>query len=90
MQKSPPFHFYAILISLEVCLIGLIWNQWVVAAVGACLWAALTLRFAIKRLKGASHTPSHIAEMLATSVALPILSIYWRLYGAVKFHTRFL
>jgi len=32
----------------------------------------------------------HVIEMIATSVAIPYLSIYWRLRGAIHFRVAYL
>jgi uncharacterized protein (DUF983 family) len=54
------------------------------------VWAGLTLQFALKRLQQTKHTPSHILEMLYTSIIIPPLAIFWRLYGAVRYRVFFL
>ena len=54
----------------------------------ALLWLGLTLHFASRRLRETRHTPGHILEMVYTSILIPPLSIFWRLYGA--FHYRVL
>ena len=48
-----------------------------------------TLRFAIRRLSGTSHDARHVAEMLWTSIAIPPLSIWWRLVGAFRYRVVF-
>jgi hypothetical protein len=42
------------------------------------------------RLLHTSHTPGHIAEMVVTSLVIPLLSIFWRLRGAIKYRVFFL
>jgi len=89
VQKSPPVRYYLILLSLIVILSGLLTgNRWSLSA-GGVAWVALTLRFCFDRLKGTSHAPRHVLEMAATSTVIPILSIYWRLQGAVRFRVLF-
>lgn len=41
--------------------------------------------FAYKRLQYTSRTPIHIAEMVVTSLIIPFISVYWRIYGMIKF-----
>jgi hypothetical protein len=61
-----------------------------VIALGATgLWAALTTRFCAQRLRGASTDPRHVLEMALTSALIPPLSVFWRLYGALKFRVLF-
>lgn len=42
-------------------------------------------RFAWMRLRGASHDPAHVWEMLCTSAAIPFLALWWRVVGAWRF-----
>lgn len=61
---------------------------WCLAA--ACLWLLLTMRFCLRRLRGTSRAPSHIAEMAVTSALIPPLSLFWHLRGAWRYRTLFL
>ncbi len=54
------------------------------------LWLVLTLRLFFQRLQGASKRPSHVAEMLVTSVLIPPVAVFWRLAGALRFRVAFL
>jgi hypothetical protein len=62
----------------------------VAGIVCALAWAAITAAFCVKRLRGTQLTPSHIAEMIVTSIAIPPVSLYWRLRGALHFRVFFL
>ena len=53
-------------------------------------WAVLTAAFCVKRLRGTRLTPSHVAEMIVTSIAIPPVSLYWRMRGALHFRVLFL
>jgi glycosyltransferase involved in cell wall biosynthesis len=59
------------------------------AATALAAAAALILRLALRRLRGTSHAPRHVAEMLLTSAAIPFLSLYWRIAGALRFRVPF-
>ena len=59
------------------------------AVVSALLALGLVLRLAARRLRGTSHGLGHVLEMLATSVLIPLLSVYWRLRGALHFRVWF-
>ena len=54
------------------------------------IWFALTAEFIYRRLKGTSRSLSHVGEMILTSLAIPFLSLYWQLYGAIKYRVVFL
>lgn len=53
-------------------------------------WAALTGEFLWRRLRNSSRKPSHLFEMVATSIVIPPIAIYWRLRGAIRYRTWFL
>jgi glycosyltransferase involved in cell wall biosynthesis len=53
-------------------------------------WAVLTGWFAFKRLRNTSRSFNHVIEMIGTSAIIPLLSIYWNLYGAIKFKTLYI
>jgi GT2 family glycosyltransferase len=84
-----PWSYYAIAIVAIVAVAAALLGQWVLAATAATVWAGLTLELAIRRLRRTSRTLSHITEMIVTSLAIPFLSIFWRLVGAVRFGTLF-
>jgi hypothetical protein len=50
----------------------------------------MTAAFAWKRLATTSRTVAHVVEVALTSALIPPLSVFWRLYGAVKFRAAFL
>jgi hypothetical protein len=72
-------------------LLALIFSFSNTTLMAACLivWFVLTAWFTWKRLQNTSRTLQHITEMAFTSAIIPVLSVYWTLYGAVKFKTFF-
>lgn len=90
IQPAPPWHYYRIALSLLVALLGVVGRRPRTALAATTAWVLLTARFCWQRLRGTSHTPSHVAEMLVTSVLIPPLSVYWRLRGALTFRVVFL
>ncbi len=84
-----PWDFYAIVL-LTVAALALAWAGVIGSAVvSAGLASTLVLRFALRRLRGASKELGHVLEMLVTSAAIPFLSVFWRLRGALHFRTWF-
>jgi GT2 family glycosyltransferase len=83
-----PRDYYAILAALVGGVAGLAAGSLPVAAAGV-VWLVLTGRFVARRLRGNTLRPRHVAEMVVTSALIPPLSVFWRLYGAAKFRTRF-
>ncbi|MCA1991515.1 MAG: hypothetical protein LDL41_05635, partial [Coleofasciculus sp. S288] len=90
LQPVTPWHYYWIVGAIAVGLWGGLsgHSYFALAAIG--LWIVLTGRFCWQRLYPTSHAPTHIAEMIVTSVLIPPLSIFWRIFGAVKFRVFFL
>jgi GT2 family glycosyltransferase len=84
-----PWLYYLIVLCLAAVLAGLAAGLPGLALAAAVLWALLTLGFAARRLWRTSHAGRHVAEMLWTSVLIPPLSVFWRLYGAVRFRVAF-
>lgn len=87
---SPPWNYYAIVaLSIAAALFIAVGNVGS-AAVSAIIAAGLILAFALRRLRPTSRSPDHVVEMLLTSVAIPYLSVYWRLRGAIHFRVAYL
>lgn len=89
VQAHAPWHYYLIVFSFLAFMISLSSAVTFVSASSFSIWAIGTVWFTRKRLKNTSHTFCHISEMAATSLLIPFLSIYWRIYGAFKFKVLF-
>jgi glycosyltransferase involved in cell wall biosynthesis len=85
----PPLLYYAILGSALAALIGGLLREAVIACAGLFTWCALIAYFCALRLRGRDRHWRHVAEMIWTSIPIPFLSIFWRLYGAVRFKVFF-
>lgn len=85
---SPPWLYYAIVASIACAVCGVVTGEAWVAFGGALAWLGFTAAFAVKRLRHTAHSVRHVAEMIWTSIAVPPLSVFWRLYGAFKFGVR--
>lgn len=89
IQAHPPWHYYVMTGALGAGMAGVVKRRPALAVLGLALWGALTARFAAQRLQGTIRSAKHMSEMLLTSAAIPPLSVYWRLYGAVKYRVPF-
>ncbi|MDB6117586.1 MAG: glycosyltransferase [Verrucomicrobiaceae bacterium] len=56
----------------------------VLAAFCALAWVVQTGLFCWQRVRRNSHAPGHLMEMVMTSVLIPPVAVFWRLYGAFK------
>lgn len=90
IQPKPPWHYYRIVGALIATLAGVASGRRSLAALGGGTWLCLTGRFCLRRLDGTAHTPRHLAEMAVTSAVIPVLSLFWRLRGAIKYRVLFL
>jgi glycosyltransferase involved in cell wall biosynthesis len=90
IQAAPPWHYYCIVTALLAVMLGTIVGASIFALGAVCVWMCMTGHFCLQRLRHTSHAPGHIAEMIVTSVLIPPLSIFWRIFGAIKFRVFFL
>ena len=81
IRRAPRWDYYAVVASLAFSLFSPWW---------LLVWAILTARFCLHRLRGTSKAPRHIAEMVVTSILIPPLSVFWRVVGALKFRVAFI
>jgi GT2 family glycosyltransferase len=89
IRRLPPLDYYAMTTALAVAVVAAALGAWIIGSVAVLVWAVLIGRFAARRLRGNSHAPAHLLEMLVTSLGIPFLSIFWRVYGALKFRVGF-
>ena len=89
IEPRAPLRYYGIVFSTLGFLLGILAGNKTLAFVMLALWAGLILHFTFQRLSNTKHTPEHILEMLVTSVIIPYLSVFWRLYGAYTFRVFF-
>jgi GT2 family glycosyltransferase len=90
IRSGPPLLYYAILGAALVSLFAALLRSLAFALAGLSVWVVLTAVFCAQRLRNRSLGLPHIAEMIWTSVPIPFLSIFWRLYGAMRFKVLFL
>ncbi len=90
IRRRPLWNYYAIVLALIMAVAMAVRGAEGAALAAFCVWVLLTGWFLVRRLRGTSHTPRHIAEMAVTSAAIPVLSVFWRQYGAVKFRVLYL
>lgn len=90
VRAIPPLHYYVICLSLLLTVFAVWKNLPALAIISASLWGSLTIRFMWGRLRETSHRFDHISEMVVTSILIPPLAIFWRIFGAFKFRVMFL
>ncbi len=85
IEPTPPWHYYAISFFLVLLLVGIFTDKPVIKVTGVTGWLLMTAWFAARRLRSTSHSWNHISEMIFTSAVIPVLSLFWKFYGSVKF-----
>ncbi|HWB92831.1 MAG TPA: glycosyltransferase [Puia sp.] len=90
IYRRPFWNYYAMIFGFLVFLSATLLHRPFIGGAAAGAWAILTLDFMRKRLQGTSHAPGHIAEMIFTSICIPFLSVFWTLYGSIRYKTFFL
>lgn len=87
ISNKPVWNYYYMIIVFAVFIITIVTGNYTIALLSLMFWMMLVLMFTIKRLQGTSKKFSHIMEMFTTSIAIPFISIFWTLYGSIKFKT---
>lgn len=90
IRPRPPWDYYASVAAIAAAVAGVAAGATLMAAAGAGSWLAITGRFCVRRLQRTSRAPRHVAEMIVTSALIPPISVFWRLYGALRFRVLFL
>jgi glycosyltransferase involved in cell wall biosynthesis len=88
--KSPLWSYYAIDILLLAAVASLFIQKPIVTVLLTAGWLMMVSFFIHRRLNRTSRSVSHVTEMIFTSLLIPILSVFWTLYGAFRFKTWFL
>lgn len=87
ISNHPVWNYYFMIILFILFIITIITSNFNIAIFSFLYWMVLVLIFTVKRLQGTSKKFNHIMEMFATSIVIPFLSVYWTLYGSIKYKT---
>ncbi|GGH57272.1 glycosyltransferase involved in cell wall biosynthesis [Filimonas zeae] len=90
IAQGPQWRYYAIIVCFLLTLISAFYGAYTSTLLALAGWAWLTGAFAYKRLSGKSRSLSHVSEMIYTSALIPFLSVFWTLYGAIRYKVLFL
>jgi glycosyltransferase involved in cell wall biosynthesis len=90
IQGRPRWSYYASTGTLLLALACMLGHLWLLVLLALSLWAVLTARFCLQRLRHTSHRPGHVLEMLVTSALIPPLALFWRVRGMLAFGVFFL
>lgn len=90
IRRAPPWSYYATVLSFLSGISALFVSQDHTALLFLTTWCALTVKFFLARIFPTRKSVEHIVEMACTSILIPFLSVFWRLYGAFRFRVAFL
>lgn len=89
IQQAPTWNYYLVIAGIVILLCGLAFHSEWLAVSGAVLYVVPTIIFIIKRLSITSRSASHVSEMVLTSMVIPFVSVFWTIYGAIKYRVLF-
>lgn len=81
--------YYAILAGLLMAISGIVLGHSPLFHTGTAAWILLTAYFCLKRLQNTRRDLGHVSAMIVTSSLIPLLSIFYRIKGAVKYRVLF-
>jgi GT2 family glycosyltransferase len=89
MSSDRPYLYYAILIALGIAVVGALTESPALVATGIGAWVLLTGTVVARRLRETRRDVAHVVEVVVTSLAIPFLSVYWRIRGGVAYRVAF-
>jgi len=90
IQKNPPYQFYLMTGLALIAVISFLMGSTGLGITAAITWMNLVAILSVSRLKNTSHRISHILEIVVTSMLIPFLSVFWRIWGAIRFNILFI
>jgi len=79
-------HFYLGVTAAFLLAAGLFATGHTAAATAAAaIWAALTAHFFVRRLRGTCRSSRNVIDLAITSACIPLLSVFWRTVGLLRF-----
>ena len=88
-NPAPAWSHYLTVAALITCAAAAAAGSTVAALASGAAWAGMTALLSHKRLRGTSHSASHVVEVIFTSALIPPAAVFWRLAGALKHRVRF-
>ncbi|MGV2862362.1 glycosyltransferase family 2 protein [Achromobacter sp. AGC39] len=84
--RSHPPRFYLGVTAAAVGAVALAALGYFTAAIAAAgAWLALSVHFFMRRLRGTRRSLRNVVDLAITSACIPLLSIWWRLVGLLRF-----
>ena len=90
IRRHPPWNYYLITLALLGMVAGALAGSPLLGMAAFAGWLGLTAGFAFGRLRGTSRDAGHVREVVLSSIAIPVVAVYWRLVGAFRYRVFFL
>lgn len=91
IQSHPPWHYYIMILAFILFWVNLLlFPETSILILLGGTWLITLYAFTYRRLKGNTLCLKHVSEIILTSIIIPFLSVFWRLYGSLKFKVLFL
>lgn len=90
IQPSAIWNYYLINLFWVLLLLSLHFQSVPLKWISCSALLLLFGDFLLKRIRRSRKSPGHLLEMMYTSLFIPTLSVYWRIYGAIKFRVPFM
>ncbi|WP_432714348.1 glycosyltransferase [Pedobacter sp.] len=86
---APIWNYYSITLLTLLLFIGIYLNLTFLIAVSACGLLYLLAQFIARRLNNRHKSWPQVVEIASTSLVIPFISVFWRLYGSIKYRVFF-
>lgn len=83
-DRSLILEYYALVLAITAGFLGVVSGSATTATAGFVLWGALSVNLIWQRLPGNS-VGARLPQTVLTALATPFLTVYWRLFGAIKY-----
>ena len=90
IRAQPVWNYYMMIALFCVFIGAFISASTVIALIAFSGWFIFFVEFTVRRLRPTSKKRMHVLEIITTSFFIPFLSVFWTLYGAIKYKTFFL
>lgn len=90
IRRNPRLDYYVTVAALGAAPVAFALDAPTIGFGALAVWLVSTLELAVRRLRGTRRDWRHVGEMLVTSAAIPMLAVFWRLVGAVRYRVVFL
>jgi len=89
IARWPPLGYYLTVFAALAALLCLLAGARLAASIAGAAWLLLTLRLMLRRLRGTSRAWPNVADIVASSLVIPIVAVFWRLAGALRYRVPF-